>query len=229
MLNIWKWTRPAAAMVMIATIHCSRKATTASSSSTPLAKEDNNGAASSTRAPAAEPPPLAKGPGPSEWYACKKSEECAVMYEDHCCMPDCDPLVFKGYTAINAKYRTEFVARLGCSNTKCDCPPIPEGIPRSDSNFFALCQQSRCVAVDLRRSKYAECETAKDCALRFGLGCCEGCGDKDLVTYNPKSTLTAEICSTKEPKCPPVPPACLAKRHSYQNAECAVNYCQLSD
>jgi hypothetical protein len=235
MPNIGKWTRPWNLVVLIALIHCDqRKATSTSSTSAPLTQGDSSAAAASSKpaesAPAASAAAPAKDAGSPEWYACKKPEECMVIYEDGCCTPQsCDPLIFKGYTAINTKYRTEFVAHIGCAQAKCNCPPPSPSIPRSDSNFFALCQQGRCVAVDLRRSKYSECQTAKDCALRFGLGCCEGCGDKDLVTYNPKSTLAAEICSTKHPKCPPVDPACLAKRQSWQSAECVVNQCQLSD
>ena len=95
-------------------------------------------------------------------------------------------------------------------------------------SILALCQEGKCVAVDLRYSKYSKCETFKDCSLRFGLGCCEGCGDEDLVTYNPKSGLNTEICATTG-KCPPVSPVCLANRAPHQNAECVLNQCQLSD
>jgi hypothetical protein len=234
MLNISRCAQTMVVVVWMAGIRCDKpKATSTASTSSPVAKENGSTALSSEQdaqpAASAELPKPAKDAGPPDWYTCKRADECTVVYEDACCLPDCDPLVFKGYTAVNAKHRADFIGHIGCADTECPvCPTPPQGIPRSDSNFFALCQQGRCVAVDLRFSKYSECKTLKDCALRFGLGCCEGCGDKDLVTYNPASTLAAELCPTK-PKCPPVAPACLARRHSYQNAECALNHCQLSD
>jgi hypothetical protein len=64
--------------------------------------------------------------------------------------------------------------------------------------------------------------------FRFGLKCCEGCGDRDLITYNPASTLVRDICPTKV-KCPPVAAECKGYRHPQQNPECVVNRCQLSD
>src|SRR5438045_1427026 len=181
MVNIWRCAHSMVAIILIAGLCCSKpKDTGTASTATPLAPEDSAATAPTSSAQA----PMATrdaGPGPDEWYTCKKPEECTLVYENECCLPDCDPLSFAGYVAVNAKHRADFVGHIGCADAKCArCPtPMPD-VPRSDANFFALCQQGRCTAVDLRYSKYNECKTVKDCALRFGLGCCEACGDKDL-------------------------------------------------
>jgi hypothetical protein len=165
--------------------------------------------------------------GPPDWYTCKVPQDCVVVPAGRCCAR-CDPIQFVGYSSVNVAHKDDFMAYQGCANTTCPCPPRAQNIPYSDANFFALCQQHRCVAVDLRRSQYAQCKSSADCGLRWGLGCCEGCGDSELVTYNPKSTLLADICPVKR-KCPAVTPECRAMRHPSAAGECAVGYCQLTD
>jgi hypothetical protein len=179
-------------------------------------------------AAAEEPPAAPKDAGPDEWYTCKKPEDCVVVPEGRCCTP-CDPVAFRGYTAVNVKHKADFAAHEGCARTTCPTCPVPDlHNPRSDSNFLALCRDARCVAVDLRYSPYSQCKTHADCALRRGVGCCEACGDKDLVTYNPQSSLLSEMCPTKV-KCAPPSPACLANRSPLRASECVAGYCQLAD
>ena len=155
------------------------------------------GAASSASASAETPPPP-KDAGPDEWYSCTKNEDCVLAFEGRCCPTSCDPVGFDGYTAVSAKYKAQFVAHEKCAEVKCPtCPPPFLGNPRNDANFFPLCKSKRCVAVNLRESPYSQCKTTRDCKMRFGIGCCEGCGDKDLVVYNPASTLEADTCPVK--------------------------------
>jgi hypothetical protein len=165
--------------------------------------------------------------GLPDWYKCKVPQDCVVVSAGRCCAP-CDPIQFVGYSAVNVAHKDDFMAYQGCANATCPCPSRVQNVPFSDANFFALCQQHRCVAVDLRYSQYAQCQSSADCALRRGLGCCEGCGDAELVTYNPKSTLLADICPVKR-KCPPATPECRAMRNPSAAGECAAGYCQLAD
>ena len=228
--------RALVAAVLFAGLHCDRsKPTPSAENSDPLAKQAPSAAPSAaapveemaSAAPTASSAPP-KDAGPDEWYACNKPQDCVLVSEGRCCAP-CDPVLFAGYTAVNAKHKAHFVAHEGCSAATCPkCPTPIAGMPRSDANFFPLCRDGRCVAVDLRYSKYSVCQTHKDCALRFGLGCCQGCGDRDLVTFNPASSLDADLCPTK-PKCPPPSAKCLADRNPNRAAECVGNYCQLTD
>jgi hypothetical protein len=175
-----------------------------------------------------EAPDASKDAGPAEWYACTKPDDCVVVPEGRCCTP-CDPVAFRGYTAVNAKHKADFVAHEGCASTTCPTCPVPDlHNPRSDSNFLAQCREGKCVAVDLRYSVYSQCKTHADCTLRRGVGCCESCGDKDLVTFNPASSLLADMCPTKT-KCPPTSPACLANRSAHRASECVAGFCQLAD
>jgi len=177
---------------------------------------------------AEEAPAAPKDAGPDEWYTCKKADDCVVVPEGRCCT-SCDPVAFRGYTAVSSKHRSDFAAHEGCARATCPVCPVPDlHNPRSDSNFLAMCREGRCVAVDLRYSPYSECKTHADCALRRGVGCCESCGDKDLVTYNPKSSLLLDVCPSKA-KCPPLSPACVANRSPLRAAECVAGYCQLAD
>jgi hypothetical protein len=165
---------------------------------------------------------------PAEWFACSGPDECVVVPEGRCCTP-CDPVAFQGYTAVNTRHRADFARQQGCATTPCPACPAPDPrIPRSDSNFFALCREGRCVAVDLRYSAYSACKTHADCRLKHGTTCCDGCGDNELVTFNPASTLMADLCPVK-PECPPPSSACLANRSPGRAAECVVGYCQLAD
>jgi hypothetical protein len=194
-------------------------------------------ATSSSAATAASGTPAAssnatrpKEPPPTDWITCTKNEDCTVVNWGRCCAP-CDPLNFEGhYTAINAKHVAEWPAHEGCTGTQCkQCPSIQPDYPRSSMNFFGLCQEGKCAAIDLRFSTYSRCETANDCRFRFGLGCCEGCGDRELVTYNPASSLDKDVCPNKPARCPPVSAECRSYRHPQQPPECVANRCQLSD
>jgi hypothetical protein len=214
-------------------LRCDRKATT--SGGEPAASASAAAVASAPPTPAAAPPvppaepeTTAKDAGPDEWYACRKAEDCVVVPEGRCCTP-CDPVAFRGYTSVHSKHKKDFIAHEGCAATTCPACPVPDlHTPRSDSNFFARCKEGRCVAVDLRYSPYSQCKTHQDCALRRGVGCCEGCGDKELVTFNPASSLLADVCPTKA-KCPPPTATCLSNRSPLRSAECVAGYCQLSD
>jgi hypothetical protein len=166
--------------------------------------------------------------GPPDWYKCQRPDDCVVVPAGRCCAL-CNPIPFEGYSAVHVKHKDDFMAFQGCATTTCEpCPPRQKGVPRSDTNFFALCEKHRCVAIDLRYSKYSQCKTNADCGVRWGLGCCEGCGDEDLVIYNPKSTLNADVCPVKR-KCPPTPPECLAERRPSNGGECAGGFCQHHD
>jgi hypothetical protein len=223
---------PVVVGILIVGLHCNHpKTDNATGQSEALSKNTEAGAAGTATAWAAPSASAAapRDPGPAEWYACRKNEDCELVPHGRCCSA-CNPINFEGnYTAVNTKFKAEYTAHEGCTDTKCPhCPPPQLDYPRTDTNFFALCQENKCAAIDLRFSKYAQCQTEKDCIFRFGLGCCEGCGDHDLVTYNPASTLVRDVCPIKQ-KCPPVSAECKALRHPQQPPECVLNRCQLSD
>jgi hypothetical protein len=227
------YARPILPAIAIAVLACdSKKLDTAQTTSEPQSQQTDAAAAaalpSGSSAPPA-PPGWIKGDDPPEWLACSKPQDCTLVNFGQCCAI-CNPFHFEGhYTSINRKFKDDYAARHGCNEVKCpQCPPEQPDYPRTSANFFSLCQEGRCQAVDLRFSKYEACTTAKDCVFRFGLGCCEGCGDHDLVTYNPASGLDRDVCPQK-PKCPHVSAECRGYRRPQQPPECVVERCQLSD
>jgi hypothetical protein len=219
-------------VLVVGSIHCDKKPEPIANTSESIgAKNAPAPASSTTDASPVAPSTRAKdaGPAPETWYACRKADDCTMVPEGDCC-PACDPLIFAGYTAVNAKHKDDFLAHEGCNTVTCPkCPPLSPQVPRSSSNFFVLCQKGRCVATDLRMSKYTECKSDDDCKMRWGLRCCDGCSDSELVAYNPASSLLSDICPPKKPQCPPVTPACAADRSPRDHAYCVGGYCQLSD
>jgi hypothetical protein len=220
--------------VLLAGIRCDKHETDRTSGQggvgTPAGTTSAVGSAKSAASALSGGATRTKEPPPADWITCTKNEDCTLVNWGRCCAP-CDPLNFEGhYTAINVKHTIDWPNHEGCQNPQCpQCPAFQPDYPRASMNFFTLCQEGKCVAIDLRFSQYSHCETAKDCRWRFGLGCCEGCGDGELVTYNPASSLDRDVCPNKPQKCPPVSADCKANRHPQQPPECVANRCQLSD
>jgi hypothetical protein len=164
---------------------------------------------------------------PSDWLACSKSSECTLVPAAACCS-SCHPTDISEFAAVSTSHTADFAARLGCAGTSCGACPAPTPDPQIATNFIALCQSGQCAAVDLRFSKYAACTTKADCAFVWGLGCCEGCDDSELVVLNPNAGLHQELCPV-EPPCEPPDPACVGRRNPRRTLECVASLCQLSD
>ena len=236
-MNLWKRASAVVPILAFGVLHCDNKKAATEQRAEPLAARS---ATSSGLADAAAPsasidasmsrnvPAKDAGPAPESWYSCQKADDCVLVPERNCCRP-CDPLEFSGLAAVNVKHKDDFLSHEGCADAKCPaCPDLGLDLPLSSANFFVLCEKNRCVAADLRFSKYTKCAANSDCKLRWGLRCCDGCSDNELVTFNPKSSLLSDICPAKKPLCPPPSPECLAHRHSYE-AECSAGNCQLAD
>src|SRR5262252_7031820 len=97
-------------------IRCdSRKSSPATGATEPLPRVIHEPApvAAAPAAPDEEAPTTPSDAGPAEWYACRKPDDCAVVSEGRCCTP-CDPVAFRGYTAVNTKHKADFAAHEGC-------------------------------------------------------------------------------------------------------------------
>src|SRR5262245_46715027 len=101
------WAMPFA-LVLSASLGCNKKPPT------PTTEAPSPADASAVNAPPEEtaqpvvPLPAPSNPvrevdaGPPEWYTCQTLKDCIVVPAGRCC-PDCDPLPFVGYSAVNAK------------------------------------------------------------------------------------------------------------------------------
>ncbi len=79
------------------------------------------------------------------------------------------------YVGINRQYLGELQRRLSCSYE----PMCPYGY------FGATCQDGVCVTFNIWKSDLSACDADSDCALRYGVGCCEDCGGFTLSAINP--------------------------------------------
>ncbi len=78
------------------------------------------------------------------------------------------------YVGINRQYLGELQRRLSCSYE----PMCPYG------SYGATCQDGVCVTFNIWKSDLSACDADSDCALRYGVGCCEDCGGFSLVAVN---------------------------------------------
>jgi hypothetical protein len=80
-------------------------------------------------------------------------------------------------------------------------------------NLFAVCEQGRCVAADMREHPFGACASPSDCQLRYGSFCCESTcsGSAEQVTAIAKTQISAH----QQAVCSPLAGAC---------AECASQF-----
>lgn len=131
--------------------------------------------------------------GEPDLDACAGFEDCVVTSLDCCGL--CDPVDPAALVAINVDRTTEFNELTGCGDLACEqCLPVAPN-EQTRKYLYAACEDGQCTVRDLRESPVAECDSAADCALRCGAGCCPSCTAADgVVAHRADADLTAALC-----------------------------------
>jgi hypothetical protein len=138
---------------------------------------------------------------------CEDNGDC--MLRARGCCGACEPSQLSDFVALNVEHDKDYTAMQNCEAV--DCAPCLEPEPGASNRpyFIATCQANRCIAVDLRTTDVTECEQPSDCSLRYGAGCCEGCGGNDILAVSDQAKLSELVCPAEIPPClaclPPVP------------------------
>jgi hypothetical protein len=106
------------------------------------------------------------------------------------------------------------------------CEPClaPEPGQRSLHFFIPTCVQGQCGIEDVRTSEATACQTAQDCRLRRGSGCCESCDAHSLIAVSSDSSFEELVCGNLLVDCaecePMLPPDAAAV--------CVAGHCQVA-
>ena len=125
------------------------------------------------------------------------------LFAKNCCGGYCDPNhPLTGWEAISSAKLGAYELQTCSGDIAC-----PGCVSVDNPSYFAACRSGKCTAVDLREDQLSACKSDSDCALRWGMGCCEDCGggnEQNLVAYNKNASL--ELCDPKGGACPPCMP-----------------------
>jgi len=138
----------------------------------------------------------AVGEAGSSGQPCGGSGQCRVL-PTNCC-GYCGPMDVSGFMGISAEDYIHYQTST-CGNVAC-----PACVTTQDSNFAGVCRAGSCEAVDVREDELSACTIDADCRLRWGTGCCEGCGAGDaseLVAFNASVNFTQVLCGSMLPPC----------------------------
>lgn len=157
------------------------------------------------------------GSGVTVFDDCSGPGQCGLTANTCCGV--CGAPAVTNMTAVNTTLADAYRMAM------CPTPsPCPECAMQRNANLFAYCDANKCVAADVSQHAFSQCNTAADCFLRFGLGCCESCVGNtfDLVALNTtaKSQVSQTVCDPKTacPDCAPIYP-------SGYKADCMAGHC----
>ena len=138
--------------------------------------------------------------GQPDLDACAGFEDC-VLTSLVCCGP-CDPVDPAALVAVNIDRTTEFNELIGCGFVACEqCLPVAPN-EQIMKYLYGACVEGQCTVRDLRERPVAECNSAADCALRCGAGCCPDCtAAGGVVAYRAGADLTPEFCGDAPSAC----------------------------
>jgi hypothetical protein len=141
---------------------------------------------------------------PVDWYACRPGE--CTLVEKGCCGAGCEPVRLDAFDAVNHQYYTDYntARNNACSANGYGCPDIaciePPPGQANRPYYAALCEAGRCAPVDIRQSFLTACKQDSDCYLRWGTGCCEGCGG-ELVALSKLVDFYGAVCGDQVVPC----------------------------
>ncbi|WP_437956818.1 BPTI/Kunitz domain-containing protein [Sorangium sp. So ce119] len=160
--------------------------------------------------------------GAPDMDTCASAGDC-VLASPRCCA-SCDPVDASAFVAIHRESAADYSVSTGCGDVACaPCPPATEA-ERTSQYFTAACESGRCVVLDVRESPLTECTEDADCALRDGVGCCEGCDGTGIVALNQSADLRGIVCPEGFGACPP----CAPVYPEGMTAKCSEGRCQPS-
>ncbi|MBN2193321.1 MAG: BPTI/Kunitz domain-containing protein [Polyangiaceae bacterium] len=159
--------------------------------------------------------------GEPDLDACTSDRDCVVTGAG--CCDACDPVVATDLIALRGDQLEELDELTGCTDVLCEPCLAPTPSERTRQNFYPSCVDGRCTLRDVRNQPFAACETAADCRLRCGTGCCESCGaDGNLIAVRIDADLTTEFCDEDPVPCDP----CLCDVPESYKTSCIGGYCR---
>jgi hypothetical protein len=166
--------------------------------------------------------------GQASYDACTQSSQCTLVAAS-CCGP-CEPSQLSDYVAINSSRSSDYLANRACTDVLCAPCLAPTPETNQSGNYGARCVSGHCQAFDVRNTELSACESVADCALRFGVSCCEGCGG-GLAAVSNQANLQQALCGDSSgtggpvacPTCAPVYPS-NAKPGCSATGHCAVTW-----
>lgn len=83
------------------------------------------------------------------------------------------------------------------------CAPCPAPLPGQGTlqYFVPDCLAGQCAVTDLRTSPVTACKSNEECKLRYGLGCCEGCGPGDVAAVRNDGSFEQLVCGSGDVAC----------------------------
>lgn len=163
--------------------------------------------------------------GTPNYDACEVASDC-VLAANGCCGV-CDGPSVSGHD-FRAFNKAHFQEASACPNADvaCGACPTPEG-ELTYKYFVPNCVNNECVVEDIRKSDVTACNSADDCVLRSGTGCCESCGGvNEFVSVRNDGSLEELVCGTVQPPCDPcvsTPPSD-ARPHCNEDGHCSIVY-----
>ncbi|MEO6601126.1 MAG: BPTI/Kunitz domain-containing protein [Polyangiaceae bacterium] len=133
------------------------------------------------------------GGGGANWGACRHDGDC-IASSVGCCGA-CEPIKDSDLTALNRSHLADD-QHAQCPNT-VNCGQCQMTTPdEATSKYFKpVCVSGQCSVLDVRTSAaLTQCDTADDCALRDGVGCCQGCDGTNFLAVN----KTANFCDAPQ-------------------------------
>ncbi|HEX2877844.1 MAG TPA: BPTI/Kunitz-type proteinase inhibitor domain-containing protein [Polyangiaceae bacterium] len=163
--------------------------------------------------------------GMPNYDACEVASDCVLAANGCCGVCDGPNVTAHDFRAYNLKYALEASA-CPSGDVACGACPNPEG-DGAYKYFVPNCVNNECVVEDIRKSDVTACNSADDCVLRSGTGCCEGCGGpNDFVSVRNDGSLQELVCGAVQPPCDPcvaMPPSD-ARPHCNDDGHCGIVY-----
>jgi hypothetical protein len=143
--------------------------------------------------------------GSPNYDACKQPSDCVVTGTGCCGVCDHPGLTAHDFIAYGHEHANK-VLDCGAVDIACaPCAPVADGARKY---FVPSCVRGECVVEDIRESDVTACDSAMDCKLRNGAGCCEGCGGGEVIAVRNDGSFEKLVCGGEPQPCPacfPVP------------------------
>jgi len=164
--------------------------------------------------------------GNPNYDACKVPSDCLVTGTGCCGICDSADITAHDLIAYNRQYANLLQCGLaldiaaggtgssgaGAPIACAPCPPAQAG-SGTLQYFVPDCVAGQCAVNDVRTSAVTACKSNGECKLRYGTGCCEGCGGGNLIAVRNDGSFEKLVCGGGAVACPaclPAPTAAVA-------------------
>jgi hypothetical protein len=155
--------------------------------------------------------------GGSEWGACQRDSDCQIRAPG--CCGQCEPLGAEQLYAINSQHAAEEYEAMCPESPPCVACPEPGELEATGKYFVPRCTAGQCSVVDIRTSAATECATPRDCMLREGSDCCQGCQSSFIA-----ANRNANFCPDGPKPCP----LCVSLPPEGLGTDCVAGRCTLT-